>query len=163
MAHITSKGARRMNSKRSIAAVVVIVVGCLLAGCSSSDEAPSDDSPVTLKAVEGTDLFQVELTEMAEKRLGLATEQVRAVTSEPAGTTAATTTIPYAAVVYDSEGASWTYTRAGQHTYVRAEITVDRIQDDLAMLTAGPEVGTAVVVVGAPELLGAEMQIAGEE
>ena len=94
----------------------------------------------------------------------MATDQVRAATSQPAGTAAAvTTTIPYAAVVYDSEGASWTYTRAGEHTYVRAEVTVDRIQDDLALLTAGPEVGTAVVVVGAPELLGAEMQIAGEE
>jgi hypothetical protein len=40
---------------------------------------------------------------------------------------------------------------------------VDRIEGDVAMLTAGPVVGTAVVVVGATELLGAEMQIAGEE
>src|SRR4029079_603822 len=152
------------NSKRSIATVVVIAASCLLAGCSSSGEAPSDDSPVTLKAVEGTDLVQVQLTELSEKRLGVATEPVRAVTSAPAGATAAvTTTIPYAAVVYDSAGATWTYTKSAPHTFGRSEITLDRIQDDLALLTGGPEVGTAVVVVGAPELLGAEMQIAGEE
>jgi hypothetical protein len=152
-----------MNMKRSIVAALAAIP--LLAGCSGTAEPAADDSPVKLKAVTGTDLSQVMLTPLAEQRLGVATDQVRAASPAPAGakSATATSTIPYAAVIYDSQGAAWTYTHSRPHTYVRAAITVDRIEGDLAMLTAGPGIGTAVVVVGAPELLGAEMQIAGEE
>jgi Cu/Ag efflux pump CusA len=160
---VTSKGTGRMNMKRSIVAALAAIP--LLAGCSGTAEPAADDSPVKLKAVTGTDLSQVMLTPLAERRLGVATDQVRAANPAPAGakSATATSTIPYAAVIYDSQGAAWTYTNSRPHTYVRAAITVDRIEGDLAMLTAGPGIGTAVVVVGAPELLGAEMQIAGEE
>jgi len=160
-AGVFSKGLGRMKMKRSIVAALAAIP--LLAGCTGTAESAADDSPVKLTAVKGTDLSRVTLTAGAEQRLGVATDVVRA--AAPAGTTAgaAASTIPYAAVIYDSQGATWTYTSSGPHTYVRAPITVDRIDGDLAMLTAGPNVGTAVVVVGAPELLGAEMQIAGEE
>jgi hypothetical protein len=157
-----------MTTRRSIVAVLAVLAVLAavvpLVGCDSAGEPRGEDSPVTLKAVEGTDLFQVSLTELAEQRLGVATDVVRAAATATAGATAnVTSTIPYAAVVYDGEGASWTYTKSAPHTYVRAEVSVDRIEGDVAMLTAGPVVGTAVVVVGATELLGAEMQIAGEE
>ena len=152
-----------MNMKRSIVAALAAIP--LLAGCSSGAEAGADESPVKLKAVKGTELMQVTLTAGAQQKLGLATDEVRAASAAPAGGSAekAIKTIPYAAVIYDSEGATWTYTNARAHTFVRAAITVDRIEGELAMLTSGPVVGTKVVVVGAPELLGAEMQIAGEE
>jgi hypothetical protein len=158
-----SKGLGRMKMKRSIVAALAVIP--LLAGCAAATaESAADDSPVKLKAVKGTDRFQVSLTAGAEHRLGVATAEVRAAPAPAvAGATTVTSAIPYAAVIYDSDGSAWTYTRSRPHTYVRAAITVDRINGDLALLTAGPDVGTAVVVVGAPELLGAEMQIAGEE
>jgi hypothetical protein len=160
---VSSKGPGRMNMKRSIVAALAAIP--LLAGCASAAESAADDSPVSLTAVKGTDLLQVTLTAGAQQRLGVATDEVRAAPAAPSGGSAekASSTIPYAAVIYDSQGASWTYTNPRPHTYVRAEITVDRIDGDVALLTAGPDVGTAVVVVGAPELLGAEMKIAGEE
>jgi uncharacterized lipoprotein YajG len=163
MASVTSKEMGRMTTKRSIAAALAAIA--LLAGCATAAESAADDSPVTLKAVKGTDRFQVSLTEGAEERLGVATDEVRAVAAAPQGAAGetVTSTIPYAAVMYDSQGAAWTYITTQPHTFVRAQITVDRIDGDVAMLTAGPDVGTDVVVVGAPELLGAEMQIAGEE
>jgi hypothetical protein len=65
--------------------------------------------------------------------------------------------------VYDSDGSTWTYATAAPRTYLREPIVVERIDGDAAILTRGPAVGTAVVVVGAPELLGAEYQISGEE
>jgi hypothetical protein len=151
-----------MTTTRSV--VVALVVAALLGACTSEEESGGDESPATLTAVEGTDRFQVSLTEGAEQRLGVETDQVRAVAAASADVNSlVTATIPYAAVVYDSQGAAWTYVSPGPHTFVRAEITVDRIEDDIAMLTAGPPVGTKVVVVGVSELLGAEMQIAGEE
>ena len=72
-------------------------------------------------------------------------------------------TIPYAAVVYYLDGNTWTYTKTGDLTFQRAPIKVAGIDGDVATLTAGPAVGTPVVVVGAPEVLGAELEIDGEQ
>jgi hypothetical protein len=48
-------------------------------------------------------------------------------------------------------------------TYERKPITVTEIDGTTALLSAGPAVGTAVVTVGAAELLGTEYDISGEE
>lgn len=64
--------------------------------------------------------------------------------------------IPYTAVLYDPQGNTWTYTTAEPLVYVRHPITVDYIDGDTAFLTDGPQIGTAVVTVGAAELFGLE-------
>jgi hypothetical protein len=71
--------------------------------------------------------------------------------------------MPYAAVIYYTDGSTWTYTVAEERSYVREPITVASISGDAVTLTAGPEAGTSVVVVGAPEILGAELEIDGEQ
>jgi hypothetical protein len=103
----------------------------------------------------------VTLREDAAVRLGIETAPV---TARPA--TAghqATLTIPYAAVVYDAEGAAWAYSSPAPRTYLRVPLTISVIEGDTAVLTEGPAAGTQVVVVGAPELVGAEAGISGEE
>jgi hypothetical protein len=67
--------------------------------------------------------------------------------------------IPYAAVIYDADGATWTYTNPEPLVFVRHAITVEYIEGDLAALKDGPDIGTAVVTVGAVELLGIEHNI----
>ena len=47
--------------------------------------------------------------------------------------------------------------------YVREPIRIASVQGGTAVLTMAPPDGTSVVTVGAPLLLGAEAQIAGEE
>jgi len=42
-------------------------------------------------------------------------------------------------------------------------ITIKSISGDVATLSSGPSAGTPVVVVGAPEVLGAELEIDGEQ
>jgi hypothetical protein len=152
-----------MNSLRSIA--VVLVAAAALAGCSS--EPPRDgEPPVTLtdvKAPDGTGLKQVRLVEHAIERLGITTGTVHQATVAVGGVPAQHKVLPYVAVVYDSDGSSWTYVNTAPQTYLRSRITVATILGDLAVLTTGPADGTAVVTQGAPELLGAEAQIAGEE
>jgi hypothetical protein len=64
--------------------------------------------------------------------------------------------IPYAAVLYDSNGETWTYTSPKPLVFVRHDIRVDDIRDDLAVLSAGPPLGTVVVTVGSAELWGIE-------
>ena len=44
---------------------------------------------------------------------------------------------------------------------MRAEVKVDRIDGDRVLLSEGPPAGTKVVTVGAAEVYGAELEIAG--
>jgi hypothetical protein len=64
--------------------------------------------------------------------------------------------VPYAALLYGVKGETWVYTNPEPLVFVRQPIVVDHIEDDLAILSEGPEVGTEVVTVGAAELFGAE-------
>jgi hypothetical protein len=64
--------------------------------------------------------------------------------------------IPYSAVLYDASGDAWVYTSPEPLQFVRARVTIDRIDGDQAVLQEGPVAGTKVVTVGAAELFGAE-------
>jgi hypothetical protein len=64
--------------------------------------------------------------------------------------------------VYDSEGKTWTYINPQPLVFVRHPITVDSIKGDQAILSDGPDSGTAVVTVGAEELFGSETEFAEE-
>lgn len=67
--------------------------------------------------------------------------------------------VPFSAVVYGAHGESWVYTSPEPLTYVRHPIGIDYIQNDLAVLSDGPPVGTEVVTVGVAELYGAEFEV----
>jgi hypothetical protein len=67
--------------------------------------------------------------------------------------------VPYAAVLYDPRGDTWVYTNPEPLVFVRHLISVEYIEGDLAVLSSGPSVGTAVVTVGAAELFGIEFGI----
>jgi hypothetical protein len=69
--------------------------------------------------------------------------------------------VPYDAVLYDLHGETWVYTSPEPLVYVRAPITVDYIEGELAVLSEGPPAGTEVVTAGASELFGAETGIGG--
>jgi len=64
--------------------------------------------------------------------------------------------VPYAAVLYGVNGETWVYTNPEPLVFLRSPITIDYIDGDLAVLSEGPAVGTAVVTLGAAELFGTE-------
>jgi hypothetical protein len=64
--------------------------------------------------------------------------------------------VPYEAVLYGVHGETWVYTNPEPLVFVRQPIVIDFIEGDLAFLSEGPEVRTAVVTVGAAELFGTE-------
>jgi hypothetical protein len=49
------------------------------------------------------------------------------------------------------------------NTYERQPITVDRIENDQAILTDGPASGTTIVTVGAEEIFGTEFGLFAED
>ena len=96
-------------------------------------------------------------------RVGIVTQPVRAATVALSGRRATHKVIPYSAVVYDTDGSTWTFVNTAARTFVREPIGIDAIQGQVAVLDRGPAIGAAVVTVGAPELLGTEYEISGEQ
>ena len=110
--------------------------------------------PATIASVEGTELYRVTLTEEAAERLGIQTAPVSHAEGEGSGTQR--TVIPFSAVVYETDGDTWTYTSPEPLVFVRHRITVESVDGDMAVLSDGPPLGTEVVTVGAALLLGVE-------
>ncbi len=145
---------RRIASVATVLLLTLSLAGCKHAAAEEEESAGSDLA--TVEPVEGTDVSQVTLTEEAAARIDVQTSLV------VHGTSSANVSIPYAAVLYDAAGDTWTYTSPEHLVFVRAPISVMRIDGDRALLSKGPDVGTEVVTVGAAELLGTEYEV-GEE
>ena len=157
---------RHSNPWRAAALLLLVAALALgVAACSRGQEEAAAEGyrDAKVEPVEGTDLSRVTLSQQAADRLGIQTTAVReqrvTVPGQPA---AMHKVIPYAAVLYDESGDTWTFTNPQPLTYLRQPIKVDVIEGDTAVLSEGPAVGTTVVTVGAAELLGTELGV-GEE
>ncbi|RYU12040.1 hypothetical protein [Nocardioides iriomotensis] len=141
----------------------IVVLGAVLAASLSllSPAQGGDDThtasrpPAHVEPVTGTDVSRVTLTPRAVQRIGLETATV----GTSGGDRRTRLVIPYAALLYDEEGSTWTYTAPGRRVFQRAPVAVDVIEGDRVWLSEGPEAGTRVVTVGAQELLGAEFGV----
>jgi hypothetical protein len=147
-----------MSRRRSYGiAALLVTVGLTLAGCGGSAQG-ADTVPAEVASVQEPQdggPAVVTLADAAEKRLGI---QTAAVAAGPNGLV-----VPYAALVYEADGSSWVFARTDARTYQREPITITAITGDQVTLASGPPVGTEVVTVGAPELVGVEIGIDGEE
>ena len=124
--------------------ILVLILASLLSACAPKASSSTKIDPVKLEPVEGTDFKRVILTEKAAQRLDIQTAEVSGIS------------IPYAAVIYDTEGNTWVYTNPAPLTFVRAPIAIDHIDGDQAVLSQGLDSGTTVVTLGVSELYGAE-------
>ena len=138
-------------SKRWMVVLLMIIVSLQLVACGQTPASQESSPPARVEHL-GQGLNRVILTAEAAKRLGIETALVS--NAQVGGKQRES--VPYAAVYYDLNGATWVYTIPQPLTYVRASITVDSITGDVAALSKGPPAGTAVVTVGAAELYGTE-------
>jgi hypothetical protein len=151
-----------MSAKNPVLLGLAVAAALFIAACGSAS-APAEEAPATLKPVAGSSVQQVQLSAAATHRLGIETRAVRSAAGADSGRPGAHKVIPYSAVVYDTDGSTWTYVESAARTFVRGRITVAGIDGPTAVLVTGPALGAQVVTVGAPELLGAEYDISGEE
>ena len=135
-------------------AACLLLVGCMQIPAETEKETKSAD----VEHLDGVEPARVTLTEDAMKRLDVQTDTVR--DTDVDGTQRKV--IPYAAILYDTQGGTWTYTNPKPQTYFRHPISVDQIVGDMAVLSDGPPSGTAVVTVGAAELYGSEIEFEEE-
>ena len=150
----------RTKSPASLASVAAAAL--FLTGCSVAS-AHEDPPPAVVQSIPGSAVKQLRLTQQAIHRLGIATAAVRTGQATVDGHRGIHKLIPYSAVVYDNDGSTWTFVSTAPRTFVRQRLTIGAIQGNTAVLAAGPVPGAAVVTVGAPELLGTEYDISGEE
>ena len=138
------------------AEVVTVVLGAmlLLVGCKEVEEVAAPvHEPAIVENVAGADTKQVTFDEAGAEQVSLRTAKV---VKTRRGTVA-----PYAALIYDSQGLAWVYTNPEPLTFRRAQVVVDRVVDNQVWIKDGPPPGTRVVTVGAAEVYGAELDIAG--
>jgi multidrug efflux pump subunit AcrA (membrane-fusion protein) len=88
----------------------------------------------------------VTLSPEGVRRLGIETGSI--------GQAGAQKVIPYAAVLYNPDGSTFTYVSPKPRVYHEAKIVVDRIDGNRAILKSGPANGTSVVTTGSAELIG---------
>ena len=140
-------------------ASLLAAAGLALAGCQTSASGSEAEEAIAAAAsVEESSDGEpalVHLTEESVARLGVETTEVTGEAGDLA--------IPYAAVVYDAGGDTWTFVELEPGTYQRASITIRPVDGDDVRLSDGPEPGTPVVTVAAAELVGVEAGISGGE
>jgi Cu/Ag efflux pump CusA len=147
-----------MRTVRPWGIASLFVAGSLcLAGCQSVAGAGEDSAgaPASVQIDPAGGPARLTLIEDAIRRIGLQTA--------PVGGEAGALVIPYAAVVYDADGGTWTFVQLEPGAYQRSPIAIARVDGDTAVLTAGPQPGSTVVTVGAAELVGVEAGISGGE
>jgi hypothetical protein len=150
-----------MRSRRRYGlAPLFLAAGLGLTGCQAAAQGAGAeevaDRPAVVEPAEDGGPASLTLIPEAEERLGLETGAV-AVGGQ------GKLSVPYEAVVYDTEGAAWAFERTGTGTYRRTALTIGDVVDGQALLGAGPAAGTEVVTVGAAELVGVEAGLTGGE
>ncbi|HEX5691257.1 MAG TPA: hypothetical protein VFX76_14685 [Roseiflexaceae bacterium] len=145
---------QRRNRWIVLAGALIAAMFLMVACGQASSSTAKKESPATLEKGDNG-INRVTLTEKAAERLAIQTTQVR---EEQVGG-AQRKVIPYAAVIYDLQGKTWTYTSPARLTFVREAITVDHIDGDRVVLSEGPATGTEVVTVGVAELYGTDTGI----
>ena len=144
----------RSPIRRTLAAALLTALSLSLAGCTEVSEAKHTTvEPYTKEETGSAGLYRVTLTESAIKRLDVKTSPV---VEARAKSGALRKVIPYAAVIYDLNGDTWTYTNPEPFRYVREAVEIDYIEAGSLYLLEGPKVGTQVVIAGAAELYGIE-------
>jgi hypothetical protein len=137
----------------------LVAGGIALAGCGTTSAEYGEISQ------SGRDVNKVTLTPEAASKLGVRTTAV-----ESGAMTAVSgdsgdqqqVVVPLDSVIYDKDGNTWVYVSDGPRSYQRYPVRVGHVDGDTAVLSSGPPAGAKVVTVGAQELLGAELGVAGE-
>ncbi len=134
--------------------LIVPLVVAVLAGCKEIAATEEEGyQPASVEEAIGDDGGTVTFTQEGADRVGLRTVTVDRVGDH--------VVVPYAALIYDAAGSSWVYVTTEPLTYQRVEVAVDRTEGDRAYVGNGVDEGDTVVTVGATQVYGAELGIAG--
>jgi hypothetical protein len=141
---------------RLACAGLAVIASLSLSACKEvEEEAAEGYQPSHVEAVKGgdDDLVHITFTKEGADRTDLKTATVRQAGDKKL--------IPYEALIYNDEAKTYVYTSPKPLEFVRAAVKVDRIEGERVILDAGPRAGTKIVTVGASEVYGTEIDMAG--
>ena len=146
-----------MKNLNHVMWIILAIAIAPIAGCQQDAAHEEHEQPAHVEPINGSEMSRVTLTPKAVERLDVRTAKV----DEQKGSRneSPQKTVPYAAVLYDPHGNTFVYTSPEPRVFIRQQITVEYIEDDVAYLTAGPEPGTEVATVGAAEIYGTEFEV----
>jgi hypothetical protein len=155
------KGSAPMNRARSygiaslVTAAALGVAGCQTSASGAEEAADAIAAAASVEEDPGGGPARLTLTPEALERLRLETSTV--------GGSPGAMVVPYSAVIYDADGATWTFVEREEGVFQREAITITSVNGENVVLGAGPQPGTDVVTVAAAELVGVEAGISGGE
>ena len=140
---------------RSFAVLALVGTLVVVSGCNREQVAEKYHPAKTEEtAVKG--IMKITLEPRAAERIGLETAPLAEATVTVKGQTTTRMVMPYGALMYDTKGETWAFTNPEPLVFIRHKVAVESIDGDRVILTEGPPAGTAVVTVGAAELMGVE-------
>jgi hypothetical protein len=128
--------------------LALVTAAFALSACGTPAEEEGGEDAATVEPIKGTHTNLVILKKEASETLGIKTTAIKKEGGREV--------LPDAALVYAADGHTFTYSSPKPNQYVRAEVTVDRIDGRKVILKNGPPAGTNVVTVGSQELFGLE-------
>ncbi len=141
-----------------VTAVLAVAAAASLSGCAKTMESASaKPEAYEMEPIDGTEFNRVTLKPRVAERIGIKTDKVARLVRF--GGESDRTTVPHGAVMYEAKGAAFVYTNPSPLVFERHRVTVDYVEDDLAVLVEGPPPGTSVVTVGGAELQGIEFGV----
>jgi hypothetical protein len=148
-----------MSLRKPWVLLLAIAAAVPLSACAKVAESATEKEPrFQLELInEAEGLNRLTLDPRAADRIGVKTEPIGVLIRF--GGESQRTTVPYSAVLYNPDGATYVYTNPEPLIFVRHPITVDYVEGNLAVLAAGPPRGTSVVTVGVAELQGMEFGV----
>lgn len=137
----------------AVSALVLALSGC--GAVATTAAKPAEKFKV--EKTEGSDVVRIHLEPGVADRLQLKTQPVAILAG--VGAVVGTRALPYGALLYKPDGTTFVYTNPELDTFVHETVTVDRVNGDVAVISAGPAQGTPVVTDGAAELMGMEFGV----
>lgn len=134
-----------------LAAFALAATTAACGGDADDDEAdyPSQSSIKPLAGSPGHHV--VTLTQTGADQVGIKTQ--------PVSGTSELSELPYASLLYDSDGTTFVYVSPKPLTFTYQKINLVKIVGERIYFTAGPKVGTQVVTRGVPQVHGADIQL----
>jgi len=120
------------------------------------DDEPLRAKRVVLASADGTTSDDVLYFKVKSGAHGLKAGQRVGVRLVEPGSDTLKKVVPYSAIIYDVQGNAWVYTSPDSLVFIRQRVDIEHIDQQMAVLREGPDIGIKVVTVGAAELLGAE-------
>lgn len=141
--------------------VYSLMLGMILAVINAEAGSTTEKSKeVKIEEIPDSQLKKITFTKRAAERIGIETATVSEQKfKEKNGERKSRLIIPYSAVIYDQNGATWAYINPEPLVFIRHSIDIDRIDDQKVILRKGPPTNSQVVTVGVAEIYGVESGI----